>query len=94
MPAAPGFRMNYNPRVALFLLLVFFGGRGIWHGLLETIQYVGLISLVTCPFYYILTRDVSAAVAIGLSGFLAIAVTYFLIPKTTQQNSSSDNEEK
>lgn len=63
------------------LLLFFFAGKGLWRTLLDTVRYVGLLSFVVAPLYYVMTANMKAAVAMGLSGLLGMVAVTLLFPE-------------
>ena len=59
---------------AVCLMLVLFANRPMWQALIETILYMGAVTLVTAP---LMVREVGepGTIAMGISGFLGVIVS-------------------
>lgn len=62
----------------MFILMLVFNGRGFWWAWIDAVCVVGLLSLVTCPIYWAATGHWLIALAVGISGLLALGGTMVL----------------
>ncbi|MBU0625154.1 hypothetical protein KKF05_02320 [Patescibacteria group bacterium] len=71
-----------------FIVLLVFGGRGLWWSLVDAISVTGLLSLIVSPIYWITVGEWKTALGLGLSGLLAFGGTmalYWLAKKMPEK---------
>lgn len=71
-----------------FVILLVFGGRGLWWSLVDAICISGLLALIVSPIYWITVEEWKTALGLGLSGLLALGGTmalYWLAKKMPEK---------